>query len=52
MKESKVSERLRYIMDTRNIRQVDILEAAKPFCKKFQKDCWNDTCIIPKSRKT
>ena len=35
MKESKVSERLRYIMDTRNIRQVDILEAAKPFCKKY-----------------
>lgn len=35
MKEAKVSERLRYIMDTRNIRQVDILEAAKPFCKKY-----------------
>lgn len=34
MKESKISERLRYIMDTRGIRQVDILEAAKPFCEK------------------
>lgn len=36
MKESKISERLRYIMDTRGIRQVDILEAAKPFCEKHK----------------
>ena len=36
MKESKISDRLKYIMRTRGIRQVDILEAAKPFCEKYK----------------
>ncbi len=29
------SERLKFLMNTRQIRQVDILNAAKPFCEKY-----------------
>ena len=35
MKSSSTSERLKQIMDERSLRQVDILEAAKPFCEKY-----------------
>lgn len=34
MKVSNTSERLRYIMEERNIKQVDILRLAKPYCDK------------------
>lgn len=35
MKVSNTAERLQQILSTRNLRQVDILEAAKPYCKKY-----------------
>lgn len=35
MKKSTTAERLKTIMKERGLRQVDILEAAKPFCKKY-----------------
>ena len=35
MKNSSTSERLKQIMNDRSLRQVDILEAAKPFCEKY-----------------
>lgn len=35
MKKYTTSERLRQVMDARNLRQVDILEAAEPYCKKY-----------------
>lgn len=35
MKVSTTAERLRLIMDNRNLRQVDILNLAKPYCDKF-----------------
>ena len=31
----KTSQRLRQIMSARNMRQVDVLTAAEPYCKKF-----------------
>lgn len=35
MKKSNTSERLKQIMKDRNLRQVDILEKAKPYCDKY-----------------
>jgi len=35
MKEHTTAERLRQIMDARNLKQVDVLRAAEPFCKRF-----------------
>lgn len=35
MRISNTSQRLKEIMKLRNLRQVDILEKAKPFCKKY-----------------
>lgn len=35
MKKFTTSQRLKQIMDARQLRQVDILEAAEPFCKKY-----------------
>lgn len=35
MKIATTSERLKEIMDKRNLKQVDILEAAKPYCAKY-----------------
>jgi len=35
MKKFTTSQRLKQIMDIRQLRQVDILEAAEPFCKKY-----------------
>lgn len=35
MKKTNTAHRLKEIMDERNIKQVDILRAAKPFCEKF-----------------
>lgn len=35
MKESNTSERLRYIMDSRGLKQVEILKKCKPFCDKY-----------------
>lgn len=35
MKESNTSERLKYIMQTTGLKQVDILEKSKPYCKKY-----------------
>ena len=35
MKNSSTSERLKQIMNERSLRQVDIREAAKPFCEKY-----------------
>ena len=32
---STTSERLKFLMDAKQIRQVDILNAAKPFCEKY-----------------
>ena len=34
MKKFTTAQRLKQIMDARNLRQVDILHAAEPFCKK------------------
>jgi transcriptional regulator with XRE-family HTH domain len=35
MKKANTAARLKEIMDERNIKQVDILRAAKPFCEKY-----------------
>lgn len=35
MKQHSTSQRLKEIMEIRGYRQVDILEAAEPYCKKF-----------------
>lgn len=35
MKKHTTSDRLKQIMKARNLRQVDILEAAEPYCKKY-----------------
>lgn len=35
MKNSNTSVRLKEIMSSRSLRQVDILQAAKPFCEKY-----------------
>lgn len=35
MKKSNTSERLRYIIDSRGLKQVEILEKCKPFCDKY-----------------
>lgn len=35
MKKFSTADRLNQIMKTRNLRQVDILRAAEPFCKKY-----------------
>lgn len=35
MKEYSTSQRLKQVMDMRGYRQVDILEAAEPYCKKY-----------------
>lgn len=35
MKEFNTSERLRYILDVRNLKQVEILEKCKPYCEKY-----------------
>lgn len=35
MKESNTSERLKYIMSSRGLKQVEILEKCKPYCDKY-----------------
>lgn len=35
MKKCTTSDRLKQIMKERNLRQVDIIEAAEPYCKKY-----------------
>ncbi|MGN0686799.1 MAG: hypothetical protein ACI4KA_01680 [Oscillospiraceae bacterium] len=35
MKISNTSERLKTLMESRNLRQVDILEKCEPFCKQY-----------------
>lgn len=35
MKKANTADRLKQIMDEKNIKQVDILRAAKPFCEKY-----------------
>lgn len=35
MKESNTSQRLRYIMNSRGLKQVEILEKCRPFCEKY-----------------
>lgn len=35
MKISNTSERLKTLMDSRNLRQVDILEKCEPYCKQY-----------------
>ena len=35
MKKYTTAQRLKQIMEARNLRQVDILELAKPYCKKY-----------------
>lgn len=35
MKKYTTSQRLHQIMESRNLRQVDILEAARPYCQKY-----------------
>ena len=35
MKKQTTSNRLKQIMSERNLRQVDILEMCKPYCKKY-----------------
>lgn len=36
MKESNTSERLKYIMQTTGLKQVEILEKCKPYCDKYK----------------
>ena len=36
MKKEGIAERLKKIMDERNLKQVDILELAKPFCETYK----------------
>lgn len=35
MEKVTTAERLRYIIDTMGLKQVDILEKCKPYCKKY-----------------
>lgn len=35
MKNHTTSQRLKQLMDVRNLRQVEILEAADPYCRKY-----------------
>lgn len=35
MKKTNTADRLKEIMDERNLKQVDILRAAQPFCEKY-----------------
>lgn len=35
LEKSTTAKRLQYIMNMRHLRQVDILEAAEPYCKKY-----------------
>mgnify|MGYP002407654194 CR=1 FL=1 len=35
MRVSNTSERLQHIINTRKLKQIDILEAAKPYCEKY-----------------
>ena len=35
MKTSTTAERLQQIMDERNLKQVDVLALAQPYCKKY-----------------
>ena len=35
MKQSNTAHRLQQIMEERNLRQIDILSASKPFCEKY-----------------
>ena len=35
MKKYTTAQRLKQIMDARNLKQVNILEAAEPYCKKY-----------------
>lgn len=35
MKDSTTSDRLRFIMNSRNLRQTDILELCKPYCERY-----------------
>ncbi len=35
MKKYSTAQRLRQVMEARNMRQVDVLEAAEPYCKKY-----------------
>ncbi len=35
MKQSNTSERLKYLMEIRKLKQVDILSICQPFCKKY-----------------
>lgn len=35
MKQSNTSERLKYLIQTRNLKQVDILSLCQPICKRF-----------------
>lgn len=35
MKKETTSSRLKYLMNTRNLRQIDILNACVPFCEKY-----------------
>ena len=37
MSEATTAERLQYIMRTRKLKQVDILEMARPYCAKYGK---------------
>lgn len=36
MRKSTTAERLQWIMKARRLRQVDILEAAKPYCERYK----------------
>lgn len=35
MKKYTTAQRLKQVMNARNLRQVDVLEAAEPYCKKY-----------------
>lgn len=35
MKDSNTSERLKYILNNRNLKQFELLEKCKPYCKKY-----------------
>lgn len=36
MKITNTAQRIKWIMDSRHLKQVDILEMAKPFCEKYE----------------
>lgn len=56
------SKRLTYIMEAKKLRQVDILEKAKPICEKYESFekvndtvtniCYCDVCNIRYSRRS